>query len=157
MWKFFESLIKILGLIFDWILYIAFALAVLYLLKGFKVIAKESEAGEMVLLQQVALAEAGNQGIGGMAFVMQVIYNRVEDERFPDNITDVIMDEGQFASVVDESYLKYEPTDNSRKAVELLDILQNQGALYFENPENSSWCERTKTKVFEYEDHTFYK
>ena len=114
---------------------------------------------EEVLLQQIAQAEAGNQGIGGMAFVMQTIMNRVYDENFPDTVQEVLEQEGQFATYTSNAYLEYQPNENSGKALWLMDILENRGQLYFENPhgQQSTWHSRNLTKVFEYEDHKFYK
>lgn len=114
---------------------------------------------EQILLQQIALAEARDQGIGGMAFVMQTILNRVESEEFPDTISEVVFEEGQFATVNDDLYKKYEITENSQKALKLLSVLENRGQLYFEAPadKTDTWHARNLTYAFEYEDHIFYK
>lgn len=109
---------------------------------------------EILELQQIALAEAEVQGIGGMAFVMQVVINRVNDDRFPDTIYDVINQPGQF-STVDIYQLKI-PTDNSEKAIDLLEVLNNQGALYFEVNNNSSWQSNNLTYLFSCNNHNFY-
>ena len=37
-------------------------------------------------LMHVAEAEAGNQGVEGMALVMQVVLNRVKSPKFPNTI-----------------------------------------------------------------------
>lgn len=114
---------------------------------------------EQILLQQIALAEARDQGIGGMTFVMQTILNRVESEEFPDTVSEVVFEEGQFATVNDDLYKKYEVTENSRKALKLLSILRNRGQLYFEAPadKTDTWHARNLTYVFECGDHIFYK
>ena len=120
---------------------------------------EELDKEEIVLLQQIALAEANDQGIGGMSFVMQAILNRIESDDFPDTLEEVVAEEGQFTSYENESYLKYEPTANSKKAFELLELLQNRGQLYFENPngKEDTWHSRNLEFVFRYEDHVFYK
>lgn len=114
---------------------------------------------DKVLLQQIAMAEAKDQGIGGMTFVMQTILNRVDSEEFPDTISEVVFEEGQFATVNDDLYKKYEVTENSQKALKLLDVLRNRGQLYFEAPadKTDTWHARNLTYVFEYGDHIFYK
>lgn len=114
---------------------------------------------EQVLLQQIALAEARDQGIGGMTFVMQTILNRVESEEFPNTVSEVVFEEGQFATVNDDLYKKYEVTENSQKALKLLSVLRNRGQLYFEAPadKTDTWHARNLTYVFEYGDHIFYK
>lgn len=114
----------------------------------------EFSESEILELQQIALAEAEVQGIGGMAFVMQVVINRVNDERFPNTIHDVINQPGQFSTV--DIYQSKTPTDNSYKALELLDILNNQGALYFEMNSGSSWQSNNLTYLFSYDNHNFY-
>ena len=48
------------------------------------------------LLALLAQAEAGNQGPGGIARVIDVVLNRVESHKFPNNIKDVIFQPGQF-------------------------------------------------------------
>lgn len=109
---------------------------------------------EILELQQIALAEAEVQGIGGMAFVMQVVLNRVNDERFPDTIHDVINQPGQFSTV--NVYKSLVPTDNSEKAIDLLEVLNNQGALYFEVNTNESWQSTHLTYLFSCDNHNFY-
>lgn len=121
--------------------------------------AVEMDIEEEVLIQQIALAEANSQGIGGMAFVMQVIENRVVSPSFPDTVYEVITQEGQFATYSSGIYKNFSPNKNSQQALELLTILENQGQLYFENPggKTSTWHSRNLEFVFEYQDHVFYK
>ena len=111
---------------------------------------------EQLLLQQIALAEAESEGVGGMCFVMQVVLNRVESDEFPDTIYEVISEEGQFAAY--EKSTGREPTNNSKTALELLNVLQNRGQLYFENDygKESTWHNRNLTFVFEHFNHKFY-
>lgn len=116
-------------------------------------------AEEEVLIQKIALAEAENQGIGGMAFVMQVILNRIQSDDFPDTLEEVISQENQFSVYDSGVYLEKEPNENSEKALKLLSLLSNRGALYFINPRGreSTWHSRNLEYVFEYKDHVFYK
>ena len=112
---------------------------------------------ESLVLQKIAIAEAGVEGIGGMTFVMQTVLNRVESEEFPNTIYDVVSEPGQFSTFKNGSYEKAEPTENSIKALELLKILQNQGQLYFEITSEDSWQSRNLHRLFTYSNHTFYK
>lgn len=41
--------------------------------------------------------EAGGSGYQGMSFVADTVINRVHSPRFPNNVTDVIFQKGQFA------------------------------------------------------------
>lgn len=117
------------------------------------------DAEEENLLHSMAVAEAGNQGIGGMAFVMQVVFNRVASDSFPDTVGGVVSQPGQFEPYTDGSYQNYGKTDNSQKALELCGILENTGALYFQNEDIAStgWISKNCEYLFEHIDHTFYK
>ena len=112
---------------------------------------------ESLVLQKIAIAEAKSEGIGGMAFVMQTVLNRVESPDFPDTIYDVVSQNKQFTTFTNGMYDKAQPTENSQKALDLLNILQNQGQLYFEVTCDNSWQSRNLTYVFVFKNHTFYK
>ena len=112
---------------------------------------------ESLVLQKIAVAEAGLEGIGGMAFVMQTVINRMESKDFPNTIYDVISESGEFSTFSNGLYEKAEPTENSKKALELLKILQNQGQLYFEITTEDSWQSMNLERIFTYRNHTFYK
>ena len=49
------------------------------------------------MLAKCVEAEAGNQGLLGKRLVVDVILNRVDSERFPNDIASVISQKGQFA------------------------------------------------------------
>lgn len=112
---------------------------------------------ESLELQKIAIAEAQTEGIGGMAFVMQTVLNRVESPDFPNTIYGVISESGQFTSFSNGMYDKAQPTENSQKALDLLNILQNQGQLYFEVTTTDSWQYRNLIHVFTYNKHSFYR
>lgn len=112
---------------------------------------------ESLVLQKIAIAEAQTEGIGGMAFVMQTVLNRVESPDFPDTIYDVVSQDGQFTTFANGMYDKAQPTENSQKALDLLNILQNRDQLYFEVTCDNSWQSRNLTYVFTYKSHTFYQ
>lgn len=116
---------------------------------------------ESLVLQKIAIAEAKTEGIGGMAFVMQTVLNRVNSPDFPDTIYGVVSQHNdsvyQFTTFANGMYDKAQPTENSQKALDLLNILQNQGQLYFEVTCNNSWQFRNLTYVFVFKNHTFYK
>lgn len=52
---------------------------------------EEAYYDSLELLAMCVEAEAGNQGLIGKRYVVDVILNRVDDEDYPDNIVDVIM------------------------------------------------------------------
>lgn len=111
---------------------------------------------DKLLLQQIALAEAESEGVGGMCFVMQTVLNRAESGEFPNTIYEVISQDEQFAGY--NISKEKEPTNNSRTALELLNILQNKGQLYFENDygKSNTWHSKNLTKCFKHLNHTFY-
>lgn len=48
------------------------------------------------MVAQLVQAEAGNQDLQGKQLVADVVYNRVEDPRFPNTVEEVIFQMGQF-------------------------------------------------------------
>lgn len=59
-------------------------------------LADEVYNNDLDLLAALVFAESGNQDLDGMRLVADVVLNRVEDERFPATIPDVIYQPGQF-------------------------------------------------------------
>ena len=95
-------------------------------------LAEEAYFDSLELLALCVEAEAGNQGLIGKKYVASVILNRVDDEDFPDNITDVIMQKNQFSVVLDGRIWEVEPTEETFQAVrEELENRTNYEVLYF--------------------------
>lgn len=89
---------------------------------------------ELEYLAACVEAEAGTQGMMGKRLVVDVILNRVDDSRFPDNITDVINAQGQFQVVSNGSINKVDITQETFKAIELeLKHRTDSEILYFRN------------------------
>lgn len=63
---------------------------------------------EMEMLAQLVQAEAGNQDLTGKRLVADVVLNRVESEKFPNTIEEVIFQKNpvQFGVTVDEAFEK---------------------------------------------------
>ena len=59
---------------------------------------REYTPEEIVLIATVAQSEAGNQTELGRRLVIDCILNRVEAEDFPDSVSGVILQRGQFTS-----------------------------------------------------------
>lgn len=105
------------------------------------------------LLERCVQAEAGNQGLTGKRLVAAVILNRVESEKFPNTISEVINAPGQFAVVWNKSIDKVEVDDETRVACRTeLKHRCNSEILYFNNSPNVSgkYC-------YKYKDHWFGK
>lgn len=104
---------------------------------------------EKDLFARVVHAEAKGESYEGKVAVAQVILNRVEDHRFPDSITEVIKQPGQFQPVADGSILQSAGEESVRAVEEALQNRNkhNTGAVFFYNPDisTSSWIFTTKT------------
>lgn len=72
---------------------------------------------EAQALMRTAVAEAGNQGVWGMILVMAVILNRVAGEEWPDNILDVINQDGQFKTIENGTYYEVEISLDAHEAL----------------------------------------
>ena len=77
----------------------------------------ERDEYERELLAKCVEAEAGNQSELGKRLVVDVILNRVEDPRFPDNIKDVILQPGQFAVVENGMIYTVKPSQETYTAI----------------------------------------
>ena len=53
---------------------------------------------EKALLKRITWAEANNQSIDGQRAVIEVIFNRILSEEWPDDLTGVLSQRGQFAT-----------------------------------------------------------
>lgn len=69
-------------------------------------IAEEIKEGEIELLAQLVEAEAGNQDMKGKRLVADVVLNRIESDRFPNTIEEVIFQESQFSCIEDGNFEK---------------------------------------------------
>lgn len=126
-----------------------------------------SQKDKEVLLRIVE-AEATGQDVTGKLLVANVILNRVNSEKFPDNVEDVVFQRTgskyQFSPIRDGRYYKVKISDTTREAVELALYGEDksQGALYFMSRRhadkgNVSWFDRSLTYLMEYGTHEFFK
>lgn len=96
-------------------------------------------AEEKELLARLVTAEAKGEPYAGKVAVAEVVLNRVEDDRFPDSVKEVIYEKNAFQPVQNNSIQQpAEPT--SVKAVEdaLIEKEHDTEALFFYNPETAS-------------------
>lgn len=108
------------------------------------------------LLLRMGMAEAGDQGTYGIALVMRVCLNRVEDPGWPSTIEGVITQPGQYSTWPGP----IQSCTPSAECYEALDWIRNgwdesYGAEYFcmYYLDFSSWAEY----IFSYGDHHFYR
>ena len=115
---------------------------------------------ESQMLLKIAMAEAEDQGVIGKALVMNVIKNRVDSDRFPNSIEEVIFEPKQFSPIEDGRYDIAVPDAECYEALEwVLSYWDgSNGALYFEaNWNENRWHKENLTNLFQYGDLIFYK
>lgn len=78
---------------------------------------KEVTMDDRELLYRLVTREAGNQDTYGMRLIVDVVLNRVNDDRFPGNIKDVLYSPGQFDGAKDLSLVT--PYDTCKHAVDM--------------------------------------
>lgn len=99
-------------------------------------IQEEIYLGELELLAQLVEAEAGNQEFEGKCLVVDVILNRVESDEFPNTISEVIFQDGQFSVIkngaFDKAAWNMQESDYAAVMCEV-QMHQNKDVLYFNN------------------------
>ena len=107
---------------------------------------------EIEMLAKCVEAEATNQGLMGKMLVVDVILNRVDSEKFPNTIADVITAPKQFAVYSNGRMERVTPTDETYKAIKL-EIMERTDSqiLYFNAGGFSSWY----VPAYQYGDHYF--
>ena len=105
------------------------------------------------LLAQLITAEAKGESHQGQVAVGAVVLNRVNDPRWPDNIEEVVMESGQFATPTQAT------PEAERAAKEALSGVNPVGdAVFFFNPEVSrcGWM-RSREEVMSIGNHVFLR
>ena len=112
---------------------------------------------DYLALCQIVEAEAQSEDTYGKRLVANVVLNRLNSSRYPDEIENVILDEGQFKPVGTGVYYKTVPTEEAKYAVmtALNGEDDSQNALFFQRSASSYWGE--KTYLFRYGSHSFYR
>lgn len=112
------------------------------------------DTDDIHLLAQLAHAEGHNQDVDGMKYIVAVILNRVESDIFPDTISEVIFQDGQFAVVGNGEFEKAIPEESDFEAVKQeLEHRSNKEILYFTA---GNYGEFGKPS-FKYKEHFFSK
>ncbi|MBQ9990085.1 MAG: cell wall hydrolase [Lachnospiraceae bacterium] len=118
-------------------------------------------------LLRIVEAEAGGEDILGKMLVANVILNRVEDDRFPDTVTQVIFqaENGvtQFSPISDGRFYTVKVSEETREAVDaaLRGEDNSQGALYFAarkaaDKDKMRWFDNHLNRLFAYGGHEFF-
>lgn len=108
------------------------------------------------LLLRIGVLEGGCDGVDGIAHVMQVVLNRFESDDWPNTISGVLLQSGQFTTA--EKLANANITPEAYAALDCVifgDYLWNE-ALYFESLEGIAWAD-CHQYLFSYGGHDFYK
>ncbi|MDE7016711.1 MAG: cell wall hydrolase [Lachnospiraceae bacterium] len=118
-------------------------------------------------LLRIVEAEAGGEDSDGKLLVANVVLNRVNDDKFPDTVTEVVMQKeqgvAQFSPTVDGRFQNITVSEETYAAVERAlygeDI--SQGALYFcarsrADSGKLKWFDQNLTRLFAYGNHEFF-
>lgn len=115
---------------------------------------------EAQLLMHIARAEGGDT-LEGQLWSMRTIVNRLYDDSFPDNIHDIVYDDGQFEVVTNGKYKDIELNANSHIALAMIEQGWNEtkDVTYFEASSNTenSWHAKNLTLVAEVEGQRYYR
>lgn len=105
---------------------------------------------DIYLLAKIIHAEARGESTEGKIAVGAVVLNRVQDNRFPNSIQEVILQPRQFSSV-DDGQFKLEPDENSLNAAYqcIMGSDPTEGCVFFYNPDiaTAQWSFQRETKV----------
>ncbi|PTV99075.1 N-acetylmuramoyl-L-alanine amidase [Halanaerobium saccharolyticum] len=101
---------------------------------------------DIVLLARIIHGEARGEDFKGKVAVGSVILNRINSNQFPNSIRDVILQKGQFSSLMD-GQANYYPGEEELQAARaaLLGYDPTLGSVYFYNPDtatNTAWISR---------------
>ena len=124
----------------------------------------ELNTNEYHVLLRIVQAEAGGEDITGKMLVANVIMNRVNHNRFPNTVTEVVYQtnangKAQFSPTVDG---RMDSVTVSQETVDAVERVLNgedssNGALYFRSVRcTAGWHDRALTRVAEHGNHIFY-
>lgn len=104
------------------------------------------------LLAMVVQAEAGNQDLLGKRLVVDVILNRVDSEKFPNDLESVLRQSGQFSVVASGAIYRNTPSDETIEAIQMeLENRTDTEIMFFCAGGYNSCCE----PAYQYGDHYF--
>lgn len=116
-------------------------------------IAEEIRSGEMELIAQLVMAEAGNQDLTGKRYVVDVVLNRVDSDDFPDTVEEVIFQKNQFSVIENGAFDEagWTITEECYEAVKLeYEERLNYDILYFSRGKS-----KYASNHFKHQDHWF--
>ena len=126
------------------------------------------EETDLDVLLRIVESEAGNEDEDGRLLVANVVLNRVNNERFPDTVTEVVFQQekgvAQFSPTTNGKFYQVEISEETYEAVNraLMGEDISQGALFFAarkyaDSEKMKWFDENLTFVLEHGGHEFFK
>lgn len=126
------------------------------------------EEEDLNVLLRIVEAEAGGEDIEGKLLVANVVLNRVESDKFPDTVKEVVFQREngvtQFSPVSNGRYYTVEISEETVEAVgrALMGEDISQGALFFAarkyaDSDRMRWFDENLTFLFEHGGHEFFK
>ena len=123
---------------------------------------------EIAMIERLVEAEATAGGIKEKSYVASVILNRLESDKFPNSIEEIIFQKvgghRQFSPIDDGRFYTVTVTEETKEAVKQVLLYGDtaQGALYFRNPKTSqsssnSWFNKLEFLFKDAIGHHFYK
>lgn len=107
-------------------------------------LAEENYWDELELLAYVVEAEAGNQDMTGKRLVVDVVLNRVDSPLFPDTITEVLEQPGQFTTMwngaVEDAGWHMQEDDYTAVMMEVTGVRLDYDIYYFTAGEYNASC-----------------
>lgn len=126
------------------------------------------ESSDLDVLLRIVESEAGSEDEDGRLLVANVILNRVNDDKFPSTVTDVVFQQengvAQFSPVsngkIYQVKVSQETCDAVERALKGEDI--SEGALYFAarkyaDDTKMQWFDEHLVYLFEHGGHEFFK
>ncbi|MCL2445591.1 MAG: cell wall hydrolase [Oscillospiraceae bacterium] len=118
-------------------------------------------ARERDMLERIVWAEARGEDDRGQILVVNVIFNRIADHRFPNCVESVIFARGQFTPVTNGQFARATPNDRIRANVQraLNGEDTSRGATFFRmiRGAQGSWHQRSLHHLFDHGTHRFYR
>ena len=125
------------------------------------------EQADLEVLLRIVEAEAGCEDEDGKLLVADVTLNRLNSEKFPDSITEIVFQRengvSQFSPIADGSYYKVSVSEETVEAVgrALAGEDISRGALYFAarkyaDSESMRWFDEKLTLLFRHGGHEFF-
>lgn len=104
------------------------------------------------MLAKCVESEAGNQGLMGKRFVVDVILNRVDSQRFPNDVTSVISQKGQFSVYSSGKMSRTVPSEETYEAIKMeTEHRTDKEILFFASGTYNKYC----IPAYQHEDHYF--